>query len=77
MMKTAGDGYAVERVLEAVPQGWYRHVRYDSLRRCFSALPGCTHAELLARRYRININKLKRKRHDDNRENQRNRTAAA
>lgn len=77
MMKTAGDGYAVERVLEAVPQGWYRYVRYDSGRMCFNALPGCTHAELLARRYKISINKLKRKRHDDNRENQRNRTAAA
>lgn len=72
IMKNAGDDYAVGKVLEAVSPRWRRYVFYDGGRRCFNALPGYTHAELLARRYKISINKLKRKRHDDNRENQRN-----
>ena len=57
-----------QRFIASVDSRWWRWCHYNKERQCIQANDGCTHRELVLKRYGIN---LKVKRHDNKRKNQR------
>ena len=66
----------IRRLVDLVSDRWLRFCEYNDERRCFVALPGFTHNELLMRKYHFTLNKNKHK-HEESRKNQRLAVATA
>ena len=66
----------IRRLVDLVSVRWLRFCEYNDERRCFVALPGFRHNELLIRKYHFTLNKNKHK-NEESRKNQRLAVASA
>lgn len=77
LLKGCDNYNVIVKLTGMLNKHWLKYVHFNKKRLCYCANDGYRHKELLAKKYKLKIDKLNKKRNGDNRKNQRTGKTAA